>query len=189
MSREGKGGKEMKICECGCGRETKLASESNHRTGSIKGNPLKFLHGHNKANWKGGESLSGTKQQYIIKLDRKHPRQHNGYVLKHRLIAEKVLGKFLPENAVVHHRNGDTFDNKNDNLIICENDSYHKILHSREKAFRECGHSDWRQCLFCHKYDDVKNLKHSKGGGHYHLICQTDYQREYREEKRQCVSA
>jgi len=43
-------------CQCGCGSNTKPASETNHRTGSKKGYPLRFIHGHNRANYKNGRT-------------------------------------------------------------------------------------------------------------------------------------
>src|ERR1019366_2171103 len=35
------------ICECGCGRATKIATKTNSRYGIIKGQPLRFVNGHN----------------------------------------------------------------------------------------------------------------------------------------------
>lgn len=37
---------EPRFCQCGCGGRTKIAHESNPRKGTIKGQPLRFLHGH-----------------------------------------------------------------------------------------------------------------------------------------------
>ena len=53
----------------------------------------------------------------------------------HRMIAERALGKPLPKDAVVHHMNSDILDNETPlNLVICPNQSYHMLLHSRMKA-------------------------------------------------------
>lgn len=39
----------------------------------------------------------------------------------HILVAEKALGRTLPKGAEVHHVNEDRADNRNTNLVICEN--------------------------------------------------------------------
>lgn len=36
------------FCECGCGRQTRVAEETSRRDGTVKGRPLRFVHGHNK---------------------------------------------------------------------------------------------------------------------------------------------
>lgn len=55
-------------------------------------------------------------------------------VYEHIHIAEKALGKPLPAGAVVHHMNRDKGDNFSYlNLVVCPNQEYHMLLHSRMK--------------------------------------------------------
>lgn len=37
---------EVDLCQCGCGRTTKLASKTNSKKGWVKGQPLAYLQGH-----------------------------------------------------------------------------------------------------------------------------------------------
>lgn len=52
---------------------------------------------------------------------------------EHILVAEKALGKRLPSGAVVHHVNEKRADNRPQNLVICPNEDYHRLLHKRMK--------------------------------------------------------
>ncbi len=36
------------LCECGCGQKTRIADKTARRNGWIKGQPLRFIHGHNR---------------------------------------------------------------------------------------------------------------------------------------------
>lgn len=74
--------------------------------------------------WRGGR-LKKT-NGYIIVQSPDHPfRCVDGYVLEHRLVMEKKLGRYLTVNEVVHHINGIKDDNRIDNLIIFNNQSAH----------------------------------------------------------------
>ena len=42
----------MKLCECGCGGYVKMSKVTDKRRGSVKGQPLRFIHGHNWKNKK-----------------------------------------------------------------------------------------------------------------------------------------
>lgn len=86
----------------------------------------------------------------------------------YRAIAERALGKPLPATAVVHHVNEDWTDNRNENLVICENNAYHLFLHRRLRRYKACGHADWVRCVICKEYGpDVV----ASGYSYYHPAC------------------
>ena len=98
----------------------------------------------------------------------------------HILMAERVLGRPLPDGAHVHHVNENSMDNTPSNLVICPDAAYHKLLHRRTDALNACGNADWRKCCHCKQYDDPKNLsirtRRVRGIETplvYHLACNT----------------
>ena len=127
--------------------------------------------GVNHANWKCGKILTG--KGYIGIRNPSHPRAGvNGYVAEHIYIAEKALGKSLPIKAQVHHMDGDKSNNNNSNLVICENQKYHSLLHQRMRALKACGNVKYRKCPICETYDSVDNMYiYPKGNGAYHNEC------------------
>ncbi len=81
----------------------------------------------NNAHWKGGKYINDS--GYIMIYDLGHHRSsNNGYVREHILIAEKALGKRLPDNAQIHHVKS---SDDNGSLVICEDQKFHFLLHIR----------------------------------------------------------
>lgn len=146
------------ICECGCGGKTSIARQSHTKSGWVRGQPLRFIYGHNLGKgdkhyrWRGGSRKGG---RYPGTLQPEHPNaEASGYVKNHILTATQALGKEMPRNAVVHHH-----DYSSGQLVICENQRYHLLIHRRTRALRACGHADWLKCPICKVYDDPSNLK------------------------------
>lgn len=69
-----------------------------------------------------------------------------------RLVVEMILKDILPLKAVVHHI-GDTLDDSPQNLVICEDEAYHKLLHIRTDAYRATGNAHARRCNICQQWD------------------------------------
>lgn len=140
--------------------------------------PIVFLggnmHGDKAPNWKGGVRTQVFKKyglKYIGIYKPNHPNcNSHKLVSKHVLIVESILGKYLPKGTVIHHVNNDGSDNVNSNLVVCQDGSYHQILHQRQIALRACGNASWRKCYRCKNYDALENLVVSSGG-HYHREC------------------
>lgn len=72
-------------------------------------------------NWQGGKSK--TRYYKTIRLSKKF------YVYEHRIVAEKMIGRKLKKGEVIHHKDGNGFNNKPENLQIMtqkEHIQFHK---------------------------------------------------------------
>jgi hypothetical protein len=89
----------------------------------------RHLSGPDNPLWKGTYI---SKHGYVFVRCDNHPRANSwGFVFEHILVAEKALGKPLPIGSVIHHVNKDKSDNRPQNLVICQDDIYHRVLHMR----------------------------------------------------------
>jgi len=100
----------------------------------------------NKAHWKGGryrDSTFGYILQWLDKNDFFRPMAHvDGYVLEHRLVMAKSLGRCLQTWEIVHHKNGVRDDNRLENLELAMKGS-HTLQHNKgdKDGFRK-GYQD-----------------------------------------------
>lgn len=99
--------------------------------------------------------------------------------LRHVLVAEKALGRPLPDGAEVHHVDENKCNDANNNLVICPSRSYHRLLHRRMKALTACGNADWVKCWRCGVYGPEEEL-HKNGGSFVHPTCYRQYTRSQR---------
>jgi transposase len=94
--------------------------------------------GDRHGNWKGGKILTGSGYFQVIlpvEDDLASMRDTMGYVLEHRLVMARALGRPLQEWETVHHINGNREDNRLENLQL-------RIgKHGKGQAYRcaDCG--------------------------------------------------
>ena len=113
---------------------------------------------------------------YVLIFMPQHPRAgKSGYVREHLLVAEKALGRPIPPNVQVHHWDENRGNNDPSNLVICEDDAYHKLLHKRACSYKASGRVDWLICNFCGVCDDPSAMYVSKNGwAHFHTKCRNE---------------
>lgn len=74
--------------------------------------------------WKGGRNID--KDGYVLVWAPDDPMARlSGYVLEHRLVMARLLGRSLLESEVVHHKNGCKTDNSPENLELFSENSLH----------------------------------------------------------------
>lgn len=123
------------MCECGCGQE-------------LSSTKVRFRAGHNmRVQPHPARAQQKPDKRGYTRATRNGIRRHI-----HRFIAEQVVGRVLPRSVRVHHVDENPMNNAHANLVVCENHSYHKLLHSRAAALRATGDPHKRRCAYCRKW-------------------------------------
>lgn len=117
--------------------------------------------------------------------------RYRGGKLRHVSIASRVLGKPLPHGAQVHHVNGDGRDNRHTNLVICQDASYHRLLHVRSRVRDRGGDPNTQRiCTTCKRLfvAEVQPIA-NRPSGFVCTPCGRFRSREYQRRKRSAVVA
>lgn len=129
------------------------------------------LSGASHWNWNGGRHLYVN--GYVGVRATGHPKAtgRGSYVYEHVIVAERALGKHLPNGAQVHHLNGRKNDNAGSNLVVCQDYAYHALLHQRQRALDACGNANWRRCAYCKHYSPASEMRKHQGNALCHSAC------------------
>jgi len=133
------------LCRCDCGnmktvRRGHLISGDTsscgcYRDKSSSDRIKRWRHkqiGPNHPNWIGGRYKS--KEGYIYCIAKDHPYAvDNGYVLEHRLVMERHLGRYLLPTEIVHHIDRKKDNNSLGNLILFASHAEHMLHHIHER--------------------------------------------------------
>lgn len=117
--------------------------------------------GPNHQNWKGTHWVN---QGYVYRTV--SPNARKG---EHVIIAESALGRPMPEKAVVHHWDENPLNNFPSNLVICENQTYHLLLHARTARIKDTGSFALKRCFCCKEVKPMNDfpVKSSNWDGRY----------------------
>ena|SRR3990167_1259370 len=105
-----------------------------HRINMSKARKNGKFAGKNNPNWRGGISRS-SKYKTIIFYKNSPPYRMR--IREHRLIMENYIGRNLKDKEIVHHKNGDTRDNRIENLKILSNSEHSRLHQTGRKLSKE----------------------------------------------------
>lgn len=125
-----------RFCSRKCFFSYKKGKRRPDMVGRIPWNKGKSLNvGETHPNWKGGMRKS---HGYILQYCPNHPNHcYENYVRRNRLQMEKLIGRYLTKEEVVHHINGDKSDDRIENLQWLPDNATHSLLHTLQRRLNK----------------------------------------------------
>jgi len=122
------------LCACGCGQPCKKRFKQGHY--------LKYYLKNNKHYNNKGCKIKNP-DGYIMVYCPNHPSvsKSTHYIMEHRLVMEKHIGRYLTDNEEIHHINGNKQDNRIENLELLTKSEH--TIHHNKIDMRD------RVCLYC----------------------------------------
>jgi hypothetical protein len=172
-----------RLCFCGCGE---LISCINK-----KGQLSKFKTHHNLKRDRHKLTIGSLKKKgdYLLTYVPSHPKCHkSGHISLHRWIYEQYYNVCLLPYIDIHHKNGDTKDNRIENLIPITR-SGHTIHHNKTTRVYTRKHTSDTRCSKCNKgsykrKDGTFQWYRNKEG---EFICLNCYDKYIRKKKKKLL--
>ncbi len=107
------------------------------------------------------------------------------HVREHVTIAEKAFGGKLPNGASIHHHDENKTNNANTNLVICESNAYHRILHTNMRILAAGGNPFIQKiCSSCREVKDRSSFgRVARNGDGLSCYCKNCSRRRNAENK------
>lgn len=135
--------------------------------------------GNRSPNWNGGRNLRSN--GYIEVYCPNHPKaKSRKYIYEHILVMEQHLGRYLNDNEIVHHINGNKTDNRIENLQLMTN-SEHTATHGHKNKGHSIDvlHGAWSKKYLCCTICGTTTVKHKANG-----LCRNCYAIAIRNRKK-----
>ncbi len=131
---------------------------SLRRTGTVMRPRMSY--GEKNGAWNGGRTV---RKGYVYIHSPNHPYVgKGGYVAEHRLVMEKILGRFLKPEEVVHHKNKKRADNRPANLVLFANNRTHLAVELMGRRPRWT--ADGRCRIAARRVPSMKGIRQCKRG-------------------------
>lgn len=84
-----------------------------------------------------GKPVLMTSGGYLKVWEPGHPAARANWVLEHRLVVEKVIGRYLDTKEHIHHKDGNKTNNHPDNLEIMSHNDHSRLTTGRREAAKK----------------------------------------------------